>query len=219
MKNAFTLIELLVVVTIITVLAAIAVPNFLEAQVRSKMARVMSDQRTLSSAIQAYALENNRYMDVGNPSFSGAGLTLLPRYAQPGYAEAALPKLTTPIAYLNDATLDDPFDRGAIPPFFYGYCNLAIAEPTDLQTLGLDQGRYISTFERLSLHGFLITSLGPDSLSEFFPEQIPANEGLGRLVAHLLEPSGNTGRDLFYDPSNGTISRGDVLRTGLGQLD
>lgn len=58
-KQAFTLIELLIVVAIIGILAAIAVPNFLNAQVRAKIARVESDQKAYESALQMYMLDNN----------------------------------------------------------------------------------------------------------------------------------------------------------------
>ena len=62
MKKAFTLIELLIVVAIIAILAAIAVPNFLEAQTRAKVSRVQSDLRTLATGIESYTVDNNKPM-------------------------------------------------------------------------------------------------------------------------------------------------------------
>lgn len=61
MKRAFTLIELLIVVAIIAVLAAIAVPNFLEAQVRSKTARTHTDMAVTAAALRAYCSDYRRY--------------------------------------------------------------------------------------------------------------------------------------------------------------
>ncbi len=60
-KSAFTLIELLIVVAIIGILAAIAVPNFLNAQLRAKIARVEGDLRAMKTAIEMYRLDQSGY--------------------------------------------------------------------------------------------------------------------------------------------------------------
>ena len=59
--SGFTLIELLVVVAIIGVLAAIAIPNLLNALQRGKQKRTMADMRTLATAIESYNVDNSGY--------------------------------------------------------------------------------------------------------------------------------------------------------------
>ncbi len=60
-NKAFTLIELLIVVAIIGILAAIAVPNFLNAQIKAKVSRVQGDLRAMKTAIEMYRLDEGGY--------------------------------------------------------------------------------------------------------------------------------------------------------------
>lgn len=85
-RNAFTLIELLIVVAIIGILAAIAVPNFLTAQLRAQIARVKADFKTISTGFSTYQLDNNNYPE------DNWG---------PCYDYNAYKRLTTPVSYIT----------------------------------------------------------------------------------------------------------------------
>ena len=60
-QKGFTLIELLIVVAIIGIIAAIAIPNLLNAIDRGKQKRTMADLRSIGTAIEAYSIDNNQY--------------------------------------------------------------------------------------------------------------------------------------------------------------
>jgi len=105
---AFTLIELLIVVAIIGILAAIAVPNFLNAQIRARIARVEADIRNTAVALDSYRLDRNFYpIDATNRNPIG------------------LYMLTTPVSYTASLPIDifvpkSYFDTGqgeAIGPY------------------------------------------------------------------------------------------------------
>lgn len=95
MKKAFTLIELLIVVAIIGILAAIAVPNFINAQTRASLARVQSDLRAVETALEAYRVDNNAYPYP---------------FTRPANRLINVRELTTPVSYMPGLNgMDDPF--------------------------------------------------------------------------------------------------------------
>lgn len=97
--SGFTLIELLIVVAIIGILAAIAVPNFLNAQIRAKVSRVKTDIRALAQAHEMYYLDNNTYPPESEDNiFTGMR----------SRSEAGLFFLTSPIPYMSSLPRD-PF--------------------------------------------------------------------------------------------------------------
>ncbi len=108
-KHGFTLIELLIVVAIIGILAAIAVPNFLNAQMRAKVSRAQADERNLATALESYRIDNNRYP----PASLADGTTRITVYQR-------WAKLTSPVSYMASVPFDPFFDRGAEIPSIWG---------------------------------------------------------------------------------------------------
>ena len=60
-SKGFTLVELLIVVAIIGIIAAIAIPNLLNAVDKGKQKRTMADMRSISTGLECYAIENVNY--------------------------------------------------------------------------------------------------------------------------------------------------------------
>ena len=76
-KKGFTLIELMIVVAIIGILAAIAIPNFLKFQAKSKQSEAKSNLSAIFTGQTAYYGEYNNYSNFTAINWSPSGT---PRY-------------------------------------------------------------------------------------------------------------------------------------------
>jgi len=113
--RAFTLIELLVAVAIVAILAAIAIPNLLEAQTRSKVSRAQADLRAIHVALETYAVDCGTYP----VNQSGLGFT------------GDLYGLTKPVAYITSLPADI-----FSPPALYYYAAAARFSPASAERFG-----------------------------------------------------------------------------------
>lgn len=59
--RGFTLLEILIVITIMSVIATIAIPSLLHAMDRSRQGSTVADLRVIGDAMERYAVENQTY--------------------------------------------------------------------------------------------------------------------------------------------------------------
>jgi len=196
LKGGFTLIELLIVVAIIAILAAIAIPNFLEAQVRSKYARCVTDMRTITLAIEAYMTEHNNYIPA---RVCPLGPTIYPTIGSTGKASNRFLVLTTPIAYMTTIPKDgfNLISASTDPnyPFFYDTYDYWDDHAS------IPEGRGSSSGAVWRLAG-----VGPDQMAAY------GGSWVGVTVTVKGFPVNEVGVD--YDPTNGSVSYGDIVCVG-----
>lgn len=103
-RNArgFTLVEIMIVVAIIGLLAAIAVPNFVQARNNARASVCINNLRQIDSAKEQFALEN----DLNDGDAVGAGLLAdIAAYIRGGAASIVCPSGG---AYTVDVVGTDP---------------------------------------------------------------------------------------------------------------
>jgi len=202
-KQGFTLIELLIVVAIIAILAAIAIPNFLQAQTRAKISRAQSDMRAIATGIESYYVDHNAYPET-----------------RAGFAELITPssvyglfRLTTPTAYITnipDSPFIEEFGRGVGDPapvvpdrniflFVSRTDFIPDRNETRRQELMTDALAYMGENAPLSSIMWELKSVGPNQRDDM-----------------NLYYQGEIDQAAPYDPTNGTISAGDIVWFGPG---
>lgn len=225
-RAGFTLIELLIVIAIILILIAIALPNFLEAQVRAKVTRERADLRTMATAIESLRADRRVLLvdfwdddnfQIINQRFRQSALSPSPTFYAccrwhggdyRGGTTGIFTPLTTPVAYIQTVP-PDPFfdshdvgnliDQDVLQPVSYMYLD------REAEDMRLGAGDFTGAF------GCWRTNAHPDHCTE-------ATRNIEYLrqdsfVVVGLGPDGirQSPYTTHYAPTNGTTSFGDVL--------
>lgn len=208
-RRGFTLIELLIVVAIIAILAAIAVPNFLEAQMRAKISRASADMRSIRTAVESYRVDYNAYFetDIGEEDVRLLGVGMI--------------RLTTPISYMSSIPIS-PFDefnmgapvgspKNANKERIYLWVSAYLPDAADAITMGIqDNSPQDGIDDNYNTDRAAYLGYGVPALNI-------AERSKGYWMLKSVGPDGEDDRSTLvanarvYDPTNGTVSLGDLV--------
>ncbi len=201
-ETGFTLIELLIVVAIIGILAAVAVPNFMNARSRAKIMRAVADMRNISVAFGAYAADHGEF-----PMGIIMGHDPRERWCWGFLPES----LSTPVSYLATLPIDEfnvnykiyGQSQGQEVPYGHPHTRYRTSrkKPYTGENPALTPEAHKSSWEFMLSNAhidgtYVLVSPGPDGVEDILPAYNP----------HV------------YGASNGLLSSGDIVVTDGGAV-